>query len=193
MTYSELAELFKREGGDAQVCFSVISQNQILFGNNDTKKDIISFKNDEPIKWVKDLQEEPNKVKFNVGDTIKNKDGYEVTIESVGDDCYFVDKAQACIKFSTQDQWELVEEPVSEELEEAAKNYALNNTPWDDCKKEIQEAFVAGAWWKEHHQLTVDDIMKLDALLISMWQSKSLNKYEEVLKKFKAQKEEEEV
>ena len=59
MTYNELAELFKREGGDAQVCFSVISQNQILFGNNDTKKDIISFKNEEPIKWVKDLQEEP--------------------------------------------------------------------------------------------------------------------------------------
>ena len=59
MTYNELAELFKREGGDAQVYFSVISQNQILFGNNDTKKDIISFKNEEPIKWVKDLQEEP--------------------------------------------------------------------------------------------------------------------------------------
>ena len=58
MTYNELAELFKREGGDAQVCFSVISQNQILFGNNDTKKDIISFKNEEPIKWVKEAQEE---------------------------------------------------------------------------------------------------------------------------------------
>jgi len=59
MTYNELAELFKREGGDAQVCFGVISQNQILFGNNDTKKDIISFRNDEPIKWVKEAQEEP--------------------------------------------------------------------------------------------------------------------------------------
>jgi hypothetical protein len=59
MTYNELAELFKRDGGDAQVCFSVISQNQILFGNNDTKKDIISFRNDEPIKWVKEAQEEP--------------------------------------------------------------------------------------------------------------------------------------
>ena len=58
MTYNELAELFKREGGDAQVCFSVISQNQILFGNNDTKKDIISFQNEEPIKWLKKVQEE---------------------------------------------------------------------------------------------------------------------------------------
>ena len=41
---------------------------------------------------------------------------------------------------------------------------------------------------KEEPELTVDDIMKLDALLISMWQSKSPNKYEEVLKQFKSQK-----
>ena len=59
MTYNDLAELFKREGGDAQVCFSVISQNQILFGNNDTNKHIISFTNEEPITWVKEVQEEP--------------------------------------------------------------------------------------------------------------------------------------
>ena len=48
MTYNELAEVFKRDGGDAQVCFSIINQNQILFGNNDTKKDI-SLKHEEPI------------------------------------------------------------------------------------------------------------------------------------------------
>ena len=41
---------------------------------------------------------------------------------------------------------------------------------------------------KEEPEFTVDDIMKLDALLIRMWQSKSPNKYEEVLKQFKAQK-----
>ncbi len=41
---------------------------------------------------------------------------------------------------------------------------------------------------QEEPELTVDDIMKLDALLISMWQSKSPNKYEEILKQFKAQK-----
>ena len=39
------------------------------------------------------------------------------------------------------------QEPVSEELEEASKNYALNNTPWDDCKDEIQESFRVGAQW----------------------------------------------
>lgn len=41
---------------------------------------------------------------------------------------------------------------------------------------------------EEEPEFTVDDIMKLDALLIRMWQSKSPNKYEEVLKQFKAQK-----
>ena len=43
----------------------------------------------------------------------------------------------------------LEEEPVSEDLEEAAKRYALNNTPWDDCADEMQEAFKAGDQWKK--------------------------------------------
>lgn len=44
--------------------------------------------------------------------------------------------------------WEkMQEEPLSDDLEEASKNYALNNTPWDDCKDEIQESFKAGAKW----------------------------------------------
>ena len=42
MTYNDLAELFKREGGNAQVCFSVISQNQILFGKLGKEK-MISY------------------------------------------------------------------------------------------------------------------------------------------------------
>ena len=42
----------------------------------------------------------------------------------------------------------LQKEPISEELEEASKKYALNNTPWDDCVNEIQESFKAGAKWQ---------------------------------------------
>lgn len=37
-------------------------------------------------------------------------------------------------------------------------------------------------------ELTVDDIMKIDALLIDMWNSQSENKYQEVLKRFKENK-----
>ena len=48
---------------------------------------------------------------------------------------------------------------VSDGLEEASKNYALNNTPWDDCKDEIQESFKAGAQWqKEKNESTTEDL-----------------------------------
>ena len=50
--------------------------------------------------------------------------------------------------------WErLQENPLSEDLEEASKNYALNNTPWDDCKDEIQESFKAGAMWQKEQMM----------------------------------------
>ena len=56
--------------------------------------------------------------------------------------------------------WEnLQEEPVSDDLEEASKYYALNNTPWDDCKDEIQESFKAGAKWQEtKDESTTEDL-----------------------------------
>jgi hypothetical protein len=51
------------------------------------------------------------------------------------------------------------EEPVSEDLEEVSKNYALNNTPWDDCKDEIQESFKSGAkWQKQKDESTTEDL-----------------------------------
>jgi hypothetical protein len=57
---------------------------------------------------------------------------------------------------------------------------------YDTCEKIL--SFLNTLEVKEEPEFTVDDIMKLDALLIRMWQSKSPNKYEEVLKQFKAQK-----
>ena len=45
------------------------------------------------------------------------------------------------------------QEPVSKDLEEASKNYALNNTPWDDCKDEIQESFRVGAKWQKEQMM----------------------------------------
>ena len=59
---------------------------------------------------------------------------------------------------------------------------------------EVQEAkqayFIEGYHQAEKDlELTVDDIMKLDALLIEMWNKPSNeDKYQEVLKRFKAQK-----
>ena len=59
----------------------------------------------------------------------------------------------------------MYEEPVSEELEEASKNYALNNTPWDDCKDEIQESFKAGTKWQKERlwkPADGDDLPEID-------------------------------
>ena len=54
---------------------------------------------------------------------------------------------------------------------------------------EIEEAYYAGYHQAEKDlELTVDDIMKIDALLIEMW-SQSVNKYQDVLKRFKEKKE----
>ena len=49
--------------------------------------------------------------------------------------------------------------------------------------------FELGFKVHEEPKLTVDDIMRIDALLISMWHNKlGNNSYEEVLRQFKAQK-----
>ena len=41
------------------------------------------------------------------------------------------------------------EEPISGDLEEAAKRYALNNTPYEDCTDEMSDAFKVGANWQK--------------------------------------------
>ena len=50
------------------------------------------------------------------------------------------------------------------------------------------ESFLDTIEVKDSLELTVEDIKMLDALLIKMWNDKSDNKYEEVLKQFKVQK-----
>lgn len=43
----------------------------------------------------------------------------------------------------------LQEEPVSEELEDFALQYAGHHAPYDDCMQEVVDAVKAGAQWKE--------------------------------------------
>ena len=42
---------------------------------------------------------------------------------------------------------------VSNDLEETSKQYALNNSPWDDCWPEVQDAFKAGAQWQKEQMM----------------------------------------
>lgn len=158
MTYNELAELFKREGGDAQVCFSVISQNQILFGNNDTKKDIISFKNEEPIKWVKEVQEEP-----------------------VSDECIYnrtLEERQRSCKFCSAACQVRIKEPVSEDLEKAlAREWhgyndrgAATVDALEDNTQELAFAkgFYRGAQWQKQQDQETIELAEDHAMLAGM-------------------------
>lgn len=47
----------------------------------------------------------------------------------------------------------LQEEPVSEELEDAAIQYAGKHAPYDDAMDEVEEAFKAGAQWGKNQTM----------------------------------------
>lgn len=58
------------------------------------------------------------------------------------------------------------------------------------------QCITSGRYIDGYHQaekdleLTVNDIMKIDALLIEMWNNQSENKYQEVLKRFNKERKE---
>ena len=81
------------------------------------------------------------------------------------------------------------EEPVSNDLGDYI-NELSKQFPEVSFAKLSRIAVRVAKWQKEREDsgLTVDDIMKLDALLIEMW-NQSGNKYQEVLKRFKDFKE----
>ena len=125
-----------------------------------TQSDVLK----EVLDYIDKVQEEP-KPKFKIGDCIKPIEsslGSPRTIVDVCDSWYVTD--QGTLDFEYEDNWKAVGEPVSEDLEEASKNYALNNTPWDDCKDEIQESFNAGANWKEQQMMAkaIDGVVTFD-------------------------------
>lgn len=63
-----------------------------------------------------------------------------------------------------------------------------NGAPFD-VNSESRVAYKQGYEQAEKDlKLTVDDIMKIDALLIEMWNQPE-NKYQEILKRFKERKE----
>jgi hypothetical protein len=77
------------------------------------------------VEYRNSLQEDPV---FKVGDTIQKKDnnGIRYSIINKTSDGYRALRGLSdtiVIWFSEQDQWELVEEPVSEELEEEIKRW----------------------------------------------------------------------
>ena len=82
--------------------------------------------------------------------------------------------------------------------EEATNDFCTRCFKYDRCTKVQSECAMADSYQEGYedgyHQaekdmeLTVDDIMKIDALLIEMW-NQSENKYQEVLEHFRNFKE----
>lgn len=80
---------------------------------------------------------------------------------------------------------------MSKAEERALKAYPVKIAEREGYDENLRErkGFVKGYHQAEKDlELTVDDIMKIDALLIDMWNSRSENKYQEVLKRFKENK-----
>ena len=106
--------------------------------------------------YIDSLQEEP---KFKVGQTIRDKEDPNFTfhINKIEDGMYIEDEESwVCIKVADEN-YELVEEPVSEDLEEAAKintvSLVLNGLAPDATVKQLREVavkcFKAGANWQK--------------------------------------------
>jgi hypothetical protein len=117
--------------------------------------------------FLDSLQEEP---KFKTGDRIKPIDsclGAPRTILEICDGWYVTD--QGTLDFEYENNWELVEEPVSEELEEAANEIVNKAIPplavkykdgtyvgkIMDCfdRKEFIDLVKAGAKWQKEQMM----------------------------------------
>ena len=78
---------------------------------------------------------------------------------------------------------------MSKAEERALEKYPAYKSVFDKYEKQ-RYAYICGYIQAEKDlELTVDDIMKIDALLIEMWNNQSVNKYQEILKRFKERKE----
>lgn len=70
-------------------------------------------------------------------------------------------------------------EPVSEELEEFALQYAGHHAPYDSCWQEVEDAVKAGAQWQKEHlwkPADGDDLPEIDREVIVLIQDYSDDK-----------------
>jgi hypothetical protein len=97
----------------------------------------------------------PDEPKFKVGDTLKKKGkDYTFIVDRIQGGFYHCDHGHgAFFPIEEQDKWELLEEPVSEDLEEATKEWSENEDNVRGCDYislvRVEEAFKAGANWQK--------------------------------------------
>ena len=106
--------------------------------------------------YIDSLQEEPI---FHVGDTIRHKEENDsFKILAIEDDCYKLEN-NIVVSIAAQDSWELVEEPISEELEQEIDKYVNipDNQGLPDLRRELSDCARHFAnWQKEQDKETIE-------------------------------------
>ena len=81
-----------------------------------------------------------------------------------------------------------IEEASYQYMYDASNDWAYEIPTWED----VQDAFKAGNEWKEGFELTWEDMLRIDEIISEVYKNSysciTRNIYEEVLKRFKAQK-----
>lgn len=132
------------------------------------------------LSFIDSLQEE-SEPQFKVGDTIRSKvwESAVHKIVYVDDNAYFFENG-GMVRFADQEQWELVEEPVSDDLEKAAKEWDRkasftpfymtldNNGNPNGVRQQYTthaESFKAGANWQKEQMMenSVECTVHVDA------------------------------
>lgn len=139
------------------------------YGENENVDYLHRFK-----RIIDSLQEEP-RPQFKVGDIIRSKVWELVVHEivSMDDGAYYFENG-GMVRLDDQEQWELVEEPVNEELEDFALQYAGHHAPYDDCMQEVIDAVKAGAEWQSSNfwkDAQGDDLPEIDREVIVLTQN----------------------
>ena len=97
--------------------------------------------------YIDSMQEEP-KPKFEVGQIISKKHNSDINkfgdfrIDSITDGCYWYKGSIIC-KVSEQDDWEVVEDPVNDEIWNTSKQYALRQVLASTDTKMTEQAYFA--------------------------------------------------
>lgn len=105
----------------------------------------------------------PVEPKFKVGDVVHSTNGAILTIIGIGQYCYHCDNDYS-FGFNVQDEFELVEEPVSDDLEKVAYTYSLKCYPLKTSygetspNPEVKDAVIYGANWQK--QQMMKDVME---------------------------------
>ncbi len=120
----------------------------------------IRFELTEILEFIDSMPVQP---KFKVGDVVRSKNDTILTIIGLGQYCYHCDNDYS-FGFDIQDEFELVGESASDDLEEVAGNYAMNEL----------NVFGNQDGWTENG--AVYDMIKATARHFANWQLNKLRK-----------------